>query len=1467
MEAVGAAASIVALVEISAKLGRQCVDYIKKVRGSKDEIRRLATENDALAQILKQIQDLLSDDIKSASVRHQLDSSQKLHKNLTSCGKMLQDLTAKLDQEPNASRWKRYVGALKWPLSSTEVSEAISALHRWREMFQTALSIDQVNIARRIEDALDVANLPFAKGAAFDDYDNELEPRCHPETRMDLLRQVASWADTPEGKCVFWLCGPAGAGKSTISQTVAHTFAERNQLGASFFFNKTRDGRNTANLFVTTIARQLARRVPKLKDLILAAIQKDPDLPGKALRTQFSSLVLEPLKTFEPEGLLVPTLVLVVDALDECEAENLTGADTRCERSRMIINLLASMASVKGFNMRVFLTSRPEVPIRLGFRDEIPRDSHQSLALHNIPESIIKHDIGVFLESHLEQIRSSYQIPQEWPGEDAVMRLVELSTPLFIYAATICKFINDPSRRFSPRAQLEEFMERSQGATDIETTYKPVLEQILRGLNDARQESELVQFRRIVGSIILLADPLPLRYLSQLLQTDSDKVVCHLNNLHSVLNVPEDNDSDSPISLFHLSFREYLLANPGGKNRFWIEEQSKHGELLDCCLEVMSNKPGKEFCLKNDICQLNEPGVYREDVPSDHIKRHIPRHLEYSCIYWVHHLHRSHKTDRTKDKVYDFLSQHFVHWVEAMSWLGKIEQVVEEVMALQDLYSLNTDAASFLRDAWRFLVEHKYIIDLTPCQVYSSALLYSPQNSVIRKTFWPEIPEWILKAPGAALDWNATSRPIKRYRQDIGSVAFSPDGGIVAAATGKEIDVLRTVSGTVLETLSEFDSSPLCVVFVSNTRLAVGLQSGTIIFWDFEQDRKTPVHLSDSPITYLAVSVTGRTVSAFEEGRVCLLDEDHHVVHDWHASWYSRPSDYQSPLQVEDTVTFPNDLSVAYSPDGTFLAFTTLGQSDNIEIYDAGSGLRVREIPAPDGFVFGELAISPKNLLLAAVGVVEKSTYSLKLDTVSKDAYAWDLDRSSDSPTYHLDVTLGISQRPSFNKNEMLAIVDDTFKLSLWDGLRDSPQLIAEIDNVCDPCWSPDGKQILAINRFEGEVKVIDIDHLENASQQDKSEHSVDAPLDPRFLQLVSSPDGTRVAMISGRGSLKVWNINTANGGDLTACLCVDPRPSLSKVYDCVTAEWSPDSRFVAVALPEELIIYQSLPSSSHFEQTHSRGYDQPAHRSQSCLSFSPCGGHLAMGEDLEKPRVTVWDFPSLQVRWVRNVEAEGSEYSFNVQLRIAPGGKHLVLLLWSTLQLMDLDSGAVMWTKKFDNTLQSMALNSVGSMIAVFAFDLLRHDDDDDSDNVDAGGYQVDLFAAEGGRLLEKMVLTKSRPNFPLLYSFMSFAGRDKFVVVNEHLFDVNNANVSSQDGGCDAIIKRACQVSRGYRRGHTGIWIVKDGRGLLHVPSHCDIGVEKNWIFHPHRQVSFDKRTNKPFVIELACDNCIFEDGWDKS
>jgi len=44
------------------------------------------------------------------------------------------------------------------------------------------------------------------------------------------------WCDDPNSKCIFWLNGMAGTGKSTISRTIARELAEKKRLAASFFF-------------------------------------------------------------------------------------------------------------------------------------------------------------------------------------------------------------------------------------------------------------------------------------------------------------------------------------------------------------------------------------------------------------------------------------------------------------------------------------------------------------------------------------------------------------------------------------------------------------------------------------------------------------------------------------------------------------------------------------------------------------------------------------------------------------------------------------------------------------------------------------------------------------------------------------------------------------------------------------------------------------------------------------------------------------------------------------------------------------------------------------------------------------------------------------------------------------------------------------------------------------------------------
>ena len=63
---------------------------------------------------------------------------------------------------------------------------------------------------------LDLRKLKVAKGAAFDSYENQHD-ECLPGTQTELLCEIKEWAESPYRKCIFWLNGMAGTGKSAIS--------------------------------------------------------------------------------------------------------------------------------------------------------------------------------------------------------------------------------------------------------------------------------------------------------------------------------------------------------------------------------------------------------------------------------------------------------------------------------------------------------------------------------------------------------------------------------------------------------------------------------------------------------------------------------------------------------------------------------------------------------------------------------------------------------------------------------------------------------------------------------------------------------------------------------------------------------------------------------------------------------------------------------------------------------------------------------------------------------------------------------------------------------------------------------------------------------------------------------------------------------------------------------------------------
>ncbi|KAF2477358.1 uncharacterized protein BDR25DRAFT_330198, partial [Lindgomyces ingoldianus] len=278
-----------------------------------------------------------------------------------------------------------------------------------------------------------LSSLQYAKDAAFNSYLKQHEPTCLSNTRVNLLREIYNWADGQDERYIFWLNGLAGTGKSTIARTVADRFDKQKHLGASFFFSRGGGDVGRAEKFVTSIAVQLAEKVPSLCQHICDAIKEHGNIASQSLRYQWDHLVLGPLSKLDSNGRLY---VLVVDALDECDDDN---------NIQIIVKLLTETRSLKSVQLRVFLTSRLEIPIRSAFH-QVPDAEHRDLVLHNISPSIIDQDIYTFLEYNLGHIGQERNLGPSWPGKDIVECLVHNASGLFIWAATACRFIREGKR-------------------------------------------------------------------------------------------------------------------------------------------------------------------------------------------------------------------------------------------------------------------------------------------------------------------------------------------------------------------------------------------------------------------------------------------------------------------------------------------------------------------------------------------------------------------------------------------------------------------------------------------------------------------------------------------------------------------------------------------------------------------------------------------------------------------------------------------------------------------------------------------------------------------------------------------------------------------------------------------------------------------------------------------------------------
>lgn len=522
-------------------------------------------------------------------------------------------------------------------------------------------------------------NLPYANGAAFNSRDREHEPQCLPETRVELLEQIISWSNTQSGPGIFWLNGMAGTGKSTIARTIARTLDNQHRLGASFFFSRGQGDLGHARKLFTTLAVQLAYSLPSLKALICKALDAEYNIAEQGLSDQWTKLIFRPLSKLERISPIRPPIVLVVDALDECE--RMDGKDD----ARIILRLLSKAKDLENIQLRIFVTSRPEIPIRHGF-NAMSGLAHQDCILHNIAQSVIERDISIFIKDEFGNIRKKRHLPIEWPGEQRISLLVHYADGLFIYAATICRFIDAfrPEKRLAQVLQpsaINTAAKRTSPTQKLDEMYTTVLKSSMYGRYYEDEQEELVKlFKQVIGTIVILSNTLSSAALTRLLALPDGDVYEILDHLHAVLDIPDS--KELPIRLLHPSFRDFLLDEERClDNQLWIDKEQAHGYVAEHCMLLMSHG------LKRHICGVHKPGFLSIDA-RHLVDKHLPSDLRYACCYWVYHLQQSNTMLYDNCQAHKFLQQHFLHWLEVLSLIRKITEGIQMVTVLHSLLTV-----------------------------------------------------------------------------------------------------------------------------------------------------------------------------------------------------------------------------------------------------------------------------------------------------------------------------------------------------------------------------------------------------------------------------------------------------------------------------------------------------------------------------------------------------------------------------------------------------------------------------------------------------------------------------------------------------------------------------------------------------------------------------------------------------------
>ncbi|KAJ3897672.1 hypothetical protein F5879DRAFT_1074364 [Lentinula edodes] len=482
--------------------------------------------------------------------------------------------------------------------------------------------------------------------------------------------------------------------------------------------------------------------------------------------------------------------VLVLDALDECQ-----------DIAKVLQPLVSAISKGKLLGLRFFITSRPEPKIQAEVK-AYSASGMKEFVLYNVAEDIVQKNISVYFQNKPQHIS---------PTEEQLCILTKLSQQLFIYAATVVRFVTEPHGMSRQKTRLLDCIENAAHMMDLNTLYVKILDDAI----PTKIEKEMKDDLNILYTIVSVGRPLTCKTIVELLQPEVKvEIVSELiDKLNAVFYQAEQ---DGPILIFHKSFYDFFSNYKNSKYRY--NAGTQHESLTFSCFRIM-----ERFCF--NICDLPSSFMKDDDVPGfkDKVSKKIPETLNYCCQFWTDHFEIG-QTDELFQRVKEILIEKGIYWLEAMSLLKSLPRCSKMLDAILGTSNNNADHPSiqkivgYLQNLIKQFINGD-VYGMTP-HLYLSIMPFWENNVGCK----PKLQRGV-KLINRVMNWLPETTVTVNVSRSVRSVHFSPIGDkIVTGCDDYSIRIWDAKTGTQIgEPLQGHDNWVTSVSFSPDgTRIVSG---------------------------------------------------------------------------------------------------------------------------------------------------------------------------------------------------------------------------------------------------------------------------------------------------------------------------------------------------------------------------------------------------------------------------------------------------------------------------------------------------------------------------------------------------------------------------------------------------------------------------------------------------------------------